>query len=89
MQCHYEHLDRRVQAYARRTGGSAFEVGDRATLFSLRQQAPQLFPRITTLVVQPGLSIAASTDEQLRLIAGAASYVQTVTKGAFEVYCSA
>lgn len=83
-----EHLDRRVQAYARRTGGTAFEVGDRTVLFRVRQQAPQLFPRITTVVVQPGLSIAAVTDEQLRLISGAASYVQSVTKGAFEVYCS-
>ena len=83
-----EHLDRRVQAYTRRTGDTAFEVGDRATLFRVRQQAPQLFPRVTTLIVQPGLSIAASTDEQLRLISGAASYVQSVTKGEFEVYCS-
>jgi superfamily II DNA or RNA helicase len=84
-----EHLDRRVRAYARRTGGTAFEVGDRAALFRIRQKAPQLFPRVTTLIVQPGLSVAASTDEQLRLIAGAASYVQSVTKGAFEVYGSA
>ena len=84
-----DHLDRRVRAYARRTGGTAFEVGDRAALFSIRQRAPQLFPRITTLIVQPGLSIAAVTDEQLRLISGAASYVQSVTKGALEVYCSA
>ncbi|MDK8346784.1 hypothetical protein QP868_08550 [Brevibacterium sp. UMB1308A] len=34
----------------------------------------------------PGLSIRSASDEQLRLIAGAASYVQTVTKGGFEVY---
>jgi len=83
-----EHLDRRVRAYARRTGGTAFEVGDRTTLFRIRQKAPQLFPRLTTMIVQPGLSIAAATDEQLRLISGAASYVQSVTKGAFEAYCS-
>jgi superfamily II DNA or RNA helicase len=83
-----EHLDRRAGAYERRTGGSAFEKGDRHVLFRIRQQAPQLFPRVTTLVVQPGLSVAASTDEQLRLIAGAASYVQSVTKGGFEVYGS-
>jgi hypothetical protein len=60
-----------------------------AALFGIRQKAPQLFPRITTIIAQPGLSIAASTDEQLRLISGAASYVQSVTKGAFQVYCSA
>jgi sugar (pentulose or hexulose) kinase len=84
-----EHLDRRVQAYARRTGATAFEVGDRTALFRIRQKGPQLFPRITTVIVQPGLSIAVSTGEQLRLISGAASYVQSVTKGAFQVYCSA
>jgi superfamily II DNA or RNA helicase len=84
-----DHLDRRVCAYARRTGGTAFEVGDRTRLFGIRQRAPQLFPRITTLIVQPGLSVAAATGEQLRLISGAASYVQSVTKGALEVYCSA
>jgi hypothetical protein len=84
-----EHLDRRLRAYARRTGGTAFELGDRAVLFGIRQRAPQLFPRLGTLLAQPGLSIAASTDEQLRLIAGASSYLQSVTKGTFEVYCSA
>jgi len=47
------------------------------------------FSRLTILIVQPGLSIAAATDEQLRLISGAASYVQSVTKGGFQVYCSA
>ena len=36
----------------------------------------------------PGLNIGSTSDEQLRLIAGAASYVQTVTKGGFEVYGS-
>jgi superfamily II DNA or RNA helicase len=84
-----DHLDRRVIAYNRNWGGTAFEVGDRAALFSIRQRAPQLFPRITTVIVQPGLSIAEVTDEQLRLMAGAASYVQSVTKGGMLVYCSA
>lgn len=84
-----EHLDRRAKAYTRRTGLSPFEIGDRETLFRIRQQAPQLFPRISTVIAQPGLSIKASTNEQLRLIAGAASYVQSVTKGTFDVYASA
>jgi hypothetical protein len=85
-----EHLDRRVRAYANRTGGgTAFEAGNYDTLFGIRQRAPQLFPRLTTVIAQPGLSIAVVTDEQLRLIAGAASYVQSVTKGDFQVYCSA
>ena len=84
-----EHLDRRAVGYMCRFGGSAFEIGDREALFRIRQQAPLLFPRFTTIIAQPGLSIRSASDEQLRLIAGAASYVQTVTKGGFEVYGSA
>ncbi len=61
---------------------------DRERLFRIRQQASLLFPRFTTIIAQPGLSIGSASDEQLRLIAGAASYVQTVTKGGFEVYGS-
>ncbi|MBF6314066.1 DEAD/DEAH box helicase family protein [Nocardia farcinica] len=83
-----ERLDRRAVGYTRRFGGSAFEIGDREVLFRIRQQASLLFPRFTTIIAQPGLSIVSASDEQLRLIAGAASYVQTVTKGAFEVYGS-
>lgn len=84
-----EHLDRRAASYKHRFGGSAFEIGDREALFRIRQQAPQLFPRFTTIIAQPGLCIRSASEEQLRLIAGAASYVQTVTKGGFEVYGSA
>lgn len=83
-----EHLDRRAAGYTRRFGGTAFEIGDREMLFRIRQQASLLFPRFTTIIAQPGLSIGSASDEQLRLIAGAASYVQTVTKGGFEVYGS-
>lgn len=84
-----EHLDRRAASYARGFGGSAFEVGDRETLFRIRQQAPLLFPRFTTIIAQPGLRISSASGEQLRLIAGSASYVQAVTKGRFMVYGSA
>lgn len=84
-----DHLRRRVALYERRTGVTAFEVGDREKLHRIREQAPRLFPRLETLVVQPGLSVAQSTNEQLRLIAGAASYVGAVTKGGFQVYGSA
>ena len=83
-----EHLDRRAKASTRRTGLSPFEIGDREALFRIRQKAPQLFPRVSTVIAQPGLSIKASSDEQLRLIAGAASYVQSVTKGTLDVYAS-
>jgi len=56
-------------------------------LYRIRQLAAQLRPKFRTLLVQPGLSKAAATDEHLRLLAGAVSYVHTVTRGTFEVFC--
>ncbi|WP_432825455.1 DEAD/DEAH box helicase [Dactylosporangium sp. CA-092794] len=82
------HLDRRAQHYANRTGISPYELGDIGSLYRIRQLATQLRPRFRTLLVQPGLSQAECTDEHLRLLAGAESYVHAVTRGTFEVFCS-
>lgn len=84
-----DHLARRTTNYIKTFKHSPFEIGDRKTLHMIRQKAPTLLPRFTTIIAQPGMSIGSASDEQLRLIAGAASYVQTVTKGGFEVYGSA
>ena len=83
------HLDRRARDYAATRGSSPFEVGGIDDLFRVREVAPQMRPCFHTVIVQPGLSAAASTNEQLRLIAGAHSYVQAITHGSFTVYCSA
>jgi hypothetical protein len=53
------HLDTRAVRYATRTGGSAYEVGDRAALMKVMSRAPQVFPLIETILVQPGLSVRA------------------------------
>jgi hypothetical protein len=82
------HIDRRARNHSLRTGHSASEVGDREALLRIQERAPLLFVRFSTIIAQPGLSIRLSTDEQMRLIAGAESYVRAVTKGAFAVYCS-
>lgn len=82
------HIDRRARNYALRTGRAAYEVGDREALLQIQERAPLLFIRFATIIAQPGLSIAASTDEQMRLLAGAESYIRAVTKGTFCVYCS-
>lgn len=79
-----EYFDRRVAGYIPCFGGSAFEIGDREVLFRIRLQTPLVFPRFTTIIAQSALTIRSASDEQLRLIAGAASHVQTVTKGDFE-----
>lgn len=84
----FVHLDRRVRAYHGRTGGDAFEVGDLATLLRLASRAPQLYPRLVTIIAQPGLSASGCTTEQLRLLAGAETYVRAVTKGPLRVLTS-
>lgn len=81
------HLDRRARQRAR-LGHDVFEVGDLHALTRIRERARYLRPTFHTLIGQPGLSIQASTDEQMRLLAGAESYVRSVTKGSFSVYCS-
>jgi len=54
--------------------------------FRIGQQAPLLFRLFMAAIARPGLSIEATIVEQLRLIAGVASYVQAVTKGGIAVY---
>ncbi|PGH49708.1 DEAD/DEAH box helicase [Streptomyces sp. Ru87] len=83
------HLDRRARSFRARTGVSPFEVGSIEELYRIRERAPQLRPRVHTVLAQPGLSASACTDEHLRLLAGAETYVHALTRGTFTVYCSA
>ena len=83
-----QHLDRRARAAFGRTGTSPYEAGTISDMFRIRELAPQLRPRFHTILVQPGLSAARVTGEQLRLLAGAESYVRAVTRGTFDVICS-
>jgi superfamily II DNA or RNA helicase len=84
-----QHLDRRARAAFTRTGVSPYEVGTIEDMFRIRELAPLLRPRFHTILAQPGLSAALTTDEQLRVIAGAENYVRAVTRGTFRVICSA
>lgn len=81
------HLERRASNQIRR-GIDPFEVGDATALRRIHERARFKWPRLATIIAQPGLSLSASTLEQLRVIAGADSYVRSVTKGSFDVYCS-
>ncbi|WP_239149609.1 hypothetical protein [Streptomyces sp. SID12501] len=82
------HLDQRAQHSMQRTGISPYEVGTIEDLYRIRRLAPQLRPRLRTVLAQPGLSARASTPEHLRLLAGAQSYVHAVARSTFTVYCS-
>lgn len=81
------HLERRAKTYHARTGKSPFETGDMSQLHKIMGIAPQLRPRFQTIVAQPGFSQGQATDEHLRVIAGAESYVRAVTGGSFDFYC--
>lgn len=83
------HLDRRARSFRARTGVSPFEAGSIEELYRIRELAPQLRPRLHTVLAQPGLSASACTEEHLRLLAGAETYVHALTRGTFTVYCSA
>jgi superfamily II DNA/RNA helicase len=83
-------LDRRAAKYAARNpGNSPYLIGSIDELYRIRERAPHLRPHINTVIAQPGLSAAACSREQQRLLAGAHSYVRALTKGTFTVYCSA
>lgn len=82
------HLAKRTQARINR-GINPFDIGDVATLHKVRERARFLRPRFVNIIAQPGLSITKSSDEQMRVLAGAESYVRAVTKGQFLVFGSA
>ncbi|MEU5281724.1 DEAD/DEAH box helicase family protein [Streptomyces asoensis] len=81
--------NRAVKWAGRNPGQSPYLIGSIDELYRIRECAPQLRPHINTVIAQPGLSAAACSSEQQLLLAGAHSWVKTVTKGAFVVYCSA
>jgi superfamily II DNA or RNA helicase len=83
-----KHLDRRVRAYYGRLGRHPFEVGTINDLYHIASLAPQLYPKFVTIIAQPGVSKAQCSAEQLRLLAGADSYLRAITKGPLRVMVS-
>ena len=71
-----------------RTGISPFEVGDPRALFRLRDQAQIAARKMEFVIVQPGLSIAAATPQQLELLASTELYLRTTVNGSLDVWGS-
>jgi superfamily II DNA or RNA helicase len=72
-----EHLERR-DAKRRKAGQtSRFEQGDRAALRNIRRRLDQLSPVVEVVIVQPGLSRANASNDQLELLAVTQFYLQT------------
>ncbi|AXX31743.1 DEAD/DEAH box helicase family protein [Actinosynnema pretiosum subsp. pretiosum] len=82
------HLVERGKRFYNRTGQTPYMRGDISEHYDLMLKAPELIPHFHTVLAQPGLSAEKVGGEQLRLLAGAESYVRAVTHGSFLVYCS-
>lgn len=84
-----DHLVRRERNRRSKNSRTGFEVGDDAALRALQHRARFLRSRLEISIVQPGLSAAIVSAQQLQLLACAEVYVYETAQAAFNVFCSA
>ncbi|MGR6977521.1 DEAD/DEAH box helicase [Mycobacteroides abscessus] len=84
----FKELSHRAQRKYQRTHVSPFEVGDEADLLRLQAEAQVLRRRMEIVIVQPGLSMAKVSPQQLDLLSAAESYLQTSINASLTVWCS-
>jgi superfamily II DNA or RNA helicase len=85
----FKTLDDRARKKYRREGVSPFEVGDSRKLYELQERATVVRRRVEMVIVQPGLSVAGATNQQLDLLASTQAYLKTTIKASLTVWCSA
>lgn len=85
----FKQLTHRAKRKFQRTGVSPFEVGDPAELLRIQAAAQVLPRRMEIVVVQPGLSVAKVSPQQLDLLAAVESYLNTTINAPLTVWCSA
>lgn len=85
----FKTLAYRAKKKVDRTGVNPFEVGDLRALFGLRDKAQVASRKMQFTIVQPGLSAAKSSDQQLELLASTETYLKTTVSGSLEVWTSA
>ncbi|WP_412542981.1 DEAD/DEAH box helicase family protein [Longispora sp. K20-0274] len=83
----FQTLANRASLKQRRDGVSPFEVGDAAKLHELHDAARSLRRRIEMVIVQPGLSAAEASTQQLDLLASTQAYLLTTIKAPLSVWC--
>jgi superfamily II DNA or RNA helicase len=81
-------LDDRARKKQKREGVSPFEVGGIKKLYEIRDKAVVLRRRMEIVIVQPGLSIAQATTQQLDLLASTQAYLRTTINAPLIVWCS-
>jgi superfamily II DNA or RNA helicase len=82
-------LDDRARKKQKRDRVSPFEVGDIKKLYEIRDKAPGLRRRMEMVIVQPGLSQALASTQQLDLLASTQAYLRTTISAPLAVWCSA
>jgi len=85
----FKQLTHRAKRKFQRTGVSPFEVGDPAELLRIQAAAQVLPRRMEIIVVQPGLSVAKVSPQQLDLLAAVESYLNATINASLTVWCSA
>lgn len=85
----FTHLLKRDAMRTSQGRSSRFERGDVATLMRIREMSWRCEVKLSVIVVQPGLSIAAATRHQLTLLAVTERYLSDTYEVPLGVYCSA
>lgn len=81
-------LNDRARKKQKRTGVNPFEVGDIKKLYEIQDKAMILRRRMEMIIVQPGLSVAKATTQQLDLLASTQAYLKTTINSPLAVWCS-
>lgn len=84
----FRELGRRAQRKYQRTGVDPFEAGDATALLRLQANAQVLSRRMEVFIVQPGLSQAKASSQQLDLLAACQSYLRTTINAPLTIWCS-
>ncbi|MDX6741436.1 hypothetical protein [Actinocorallia sp. A-T 12471] len=85
----FTRLEKRARAKGPRNGATPFEAGDIKSFRRIWGQAKFLRTEFEIMVVQPGLSKAKASEEQLLILGSTERYVEDITLGKLMVRCSA
>jgi superfamily II DNA or RNA helicase len=88
LQHFFRALDARARKKYRRDGVSPIEVGNIKTLYQIQEKATVLGRRMEMVIVQPGLSAAGASSQQLDLLASTQAYLKTTINAPLAVWCS-
>ena len=63
-------------------------MGDIKKLYEIQDKTVMLRRRMEIVIVQPGLSVAQATTQQLDLLASTQAYLKTTINAPLAVWCS-